>query len=99
MNKKTTAIFAYVGAICWPFWLIGFFAGDKEGAKFDLNQGLVLLLANIILGVVAIIPVVGAIITCVGGLACFVFAIMGIVNASKEVEKELPLIGKIKLLK
>lgn len=96
MNKKVTSIFAYLGLI---FWLIGFFAGDKEGAKVHLNQGLVLILANLILGVVAVIPVVGPIVSCVGSIAILVFAIMGIVYACKDEDKELPLIGKIQLLK
>ena len=38
MNKKVTSIFANLGII---FWLIGFLAGDKEGAKQFLNQGLI----------------------------------------------------------
>ncbi|MCM1101993.1 MAG: hypothetical protein NC079_07370 [Clostridium sp.] len=96
MNKKVTSIFAYLGLL---FWLIGFLAGDKEGAKFHLNQGLVLAIANIVLGVVAIIPFVGAIISCIGTIATFVFMIMGIVSACKDEEKPLPLIGKIQLLK
>lgn len=103
MTKKTTAIFAYVGYFCWIFWIIGFFAGDKEGAKYDLNQGLVLILASIAVGVVggiiSLIPVVGAIVYCAAGIALTVFAIMGIVAACKEEEKPLPLIGKIQLLK
>lgn len=99
MTKKTTAIFAYVGYFAWIFWIIGFFAGDKEGAKFDLNQGLVLIIISLVGSLVGFIPVVGTIITCVVGIAGLVFAIMGIVNACKEVEKELPLIGKIKILK
>ncbi len=96
MNAKVTGVFAYLGLI---FWLIGFFAGDKEGAKFHLNQGLVLFVANVILGVVAIIPILGTIVSMVGSIALMVFGIMGIVSAVKEEEKPLPLIGKIQLLK
>ncbi len=102
MNKKVTSIFAYLGLI---FWLIGFFAGDKEGAKFHLNQGLVLVIANVIVGVLSglgVIPVVGivfALVGCVLSVAVLVFAIMGIVSACKDEEKPLPLIGNIQLLK
>lgn len=95
MNKKVTSIFAYLGLI---FWLIGFLAGDKEGAKFHLNQGLVLILGNVIAGVVAVIPVVGAFVGCILSIAILVFAIMGIVSACKDEEKPLPLIGGIQLL-
>lgn len=95
MNKKVTSIFAYIGLI---FWLIAFLAGDKEGAKFHLNQGLVLAIAYVILGVVAVIPVVN-IIACIADVVLFVFSIMGIVSACKDEEKPLPLIGKIQILK
>lgn len=95
MNKKVTSIFAYLGLI---FWLIGFLAGDKEGAKFHLNQGLVLILGNVIAGVVAVIPVVGTFVGCILSVVILVFAIMGIVSACKDEEKPLPLIGGIQLL-
>ncbi len=96
MSKKVTSVFAYLGLI---FWLIGFLAGDKEGAKFHLNQGLVLAIAYIICGIVAVIPVVGTIVACIAEVALFVFSIMGIVYACKDEDKELPLIGKIQILK
>lgn len=96
MNKKVTSIFAYLGII---FWLIGFLAGDKEGAKFHLNQGLVLFIASFIISLLSIIPFVGIVISCVGYVAYLVFVVMGIISACKDEEKPLPLIGKIQLLK
>lgn len=89
MDKKVTGIIAYIGLIGW---FIAYIAGDRVGAKFHLNQALVLALAELI---VSWIPVVGGIL----GLVLFIFAIMGIVSAAKEEEKELPLIGGIKILK
>ncbi|MDE7251809.1 MAG: hypothetical protein K2O32_02535 [Acetatifactor sp.] len=96
MNKKVTSILAYLGLV---LWLIAFLAGDKEGAKFHLNQGLVLALGYIICSIIMVIPVVGAIVACIADVVLFVFAIMGIVSACKDEEKPLPLIGKIQLLK
>ena len=95
MNKKVTSIFAYLGLV---FWLIAFLAGDKEGAKFHLNQGLVIMLANIALGVLAVIPIIG-IVAGIASFVLFVFSIMGIVAACKDEDKELPLISKVTLLK
>lgn len=95
MNKKVTSIFAYLGLV---FWLIAYLAGDKEGAKFHLNQGLVLAIASIILSAVSAIPIVG-LVACVCSFVVFVFAIMGIVSACKDEEKPLPLVGKIQILK
>lgn len=92
MDKKVTSIFAYLGLI---FWLIGFLAGDKEGAKFHLNQGLVLIIALLIISFVLWIPLIG----CILFIAWLVFDIMGLVSACKDEEKPLPLIGGIQLLK
>lgn len=96
MSKKTTGIFAYLGPI---FWLIAFLAGDKEGAKIHLNQGLVLVLGEVILSAIGYVPVVGGIISLVGIIAIIVFDIMGIVYAATDKDQELPVIGQIKILK
>ena len=53
MNKKTTGIIAY---ITWIGWIVAFCAGDKEGAKFHLNQALVILIGQIIASAVNFIP-------------------------------------------
>ena len=100
MSKKVTSVLAYIGII---FWLIAFLAGDKEGAKFHLNQSLVLMIASYVWGfatgfVSVLVPVVGTIMSLVS-LVFTVFWIMGLVYAIKEEEKELPLIGAIKILK
>lgn len=103
MSKKATGIVSYITLIGW---LIAFLAGDKEGAKFHLNQSLVLIITNIILiivnAVLGNIPVLGVIIgiiVWICDIVLFVFWIMGLVHAIKEEEKELPLIGGIKILK
>ncbi|MBQ8194318.1 MAG: hypothetical protein IJZ47_03030 [Oscillospiraceae bacterium] len=103
MNAKTTGIVAY---LTWIGTLIAFLAGDKEGAKFHLNQALVLLIASLICsfaaGIVAIIPILGWIIALVLGLASFVifiFQIMGLVYAIQGVDKAVPLFGKFQILK
>ena len=88
MDTKTTSIVAY---ITWIGLIIALCAGDKEGAKFHLNQALVIFL----FGLLGIIP-------CVGWIWCvfiFVCWIMGLIAAINQEEKEVPLIGKIRLLK
>lgn len=95
MDKKITGIIAYIG---WIGWLIAYLAGDKEGAKFHLNQAGVLALASALLSVLAFVPVIrlfaGILTTVVG-----VFCIVGIIYAAQDQEKALPLIGGITLLK
>lgn len=103
MDKKVTGIIAYISQIGW---IIAFCAGDKEGAKYQLNQSLVLWIIWTVLGVIAsvagFIPVVGFIISLLAGICnivLFVFWIMGLINAIKEEDKPLPLIGGIQILK
>jgi uncharacterized membrane protein len=88
MDKKTTGIVAY---ITWIGLLIAILLGDREGAKFHVNQALVIWL----FGLLACIPCVGWI----WGIFCFVCAVMGFIFALNEEEKEVPLLGKVKLLK
>lgn len=96
MDTKTTGIVAY---LTWIGLLIAFLAGDKEGAKFHINQSLVLVLANIAIGIVAVIPVIGWIVGGVGGVFVFVCWIMAFIGACQGEEKEMPLLGKIKIIK
>ncbi len=104
MDKKTTGIISYLGIIGW---LIAYLAGDKEGAKFHLNQSLVLAIAEIALNILkailgSIIPwpvsVVFSVIMWAANILLLVMAILGIVSAAKEEDKPLPVIGTIKIL-
>ncbi len=88
MDAKTTGIVAY---LTWIGFLIAVLAGDKEGAKFHVNQALVILLFSLL----SIIPCIGWI----WAIFMFVCWIMGLIAAINEEEKEVPLIGKIRLLK
>lgn len=88
MDAKTTSIVAY---LTWIGLLIAILAGDKEGAKFHLNQALVIMLFSL-LGVIPCIGWIWAIFM----LVCW---IMGLIAAINQEEKEVPLIGKIRILK
>lgn len=88
MDKKTTSIVAYITLIGL---IVAFCAGDKEGAKFHLNQALVITLFSLLTWV----PFVGW----AWGIFMFVCWILGLIAAINQEEKEVPLIGTIKLLK
>lgn len=94
MDKKTTDIVAY---LTWIGFIIALVSGDKENSKFHLNQALVLNLFALI-GSLTWIPIIGII----AGLwslfvfVCWIIALIGAVNGE---EKEVPLLGKIKILK
>ena len=101
MDKKTTGWVAYLTVIGL---IIAFCTGDKEGAKFHLNQALALTIVSIagsiVIGIfTAISWEFGMIVSVIFNLFIFVCWILGIVAAINEEEKEIPLIGKIKLLK
>ena len=95
MDKKVTGIVAYIGIIGW---LIAYLAGDREGAKFHLNQALVLALASVLCSILSAIPLFGFV-AGLASLVVLVFAILGLVSAVKDEEKPLPIIGGIQLLK
>lgn len=88
MDKKTTSIVAYITLIGL---IIAFCAGDKEGAKFHLNQALVIWL----FGLLSVIPCIGQI----WAIFIFVCWIMGLIAAINQEEKPVPLIGNIQILK
>jgi len=89
MDKKITSIVAY---ITWIGLIVALVAGDKEGAKFHINQSLVIWLVGTISG---FIPLVNVVV----GFFCGICWVLGIYYAIKQEEKAVPLIGKIKLLK
>lgn len=94
MNKQITGMLAY---LTWIGWLIAFLAGDREGAKFHLNQGLVLAIAALLKGVLSFLHFPG-LLTWLFGVVLFVFCVIGIYNAYKGEEKELPIVGAFKIL-
>ena len=107
-NNKIMAVLAYLGILV----LIPILAAkDSKFARFHSNQGLVLLICDIVVSIVlgivtaiiALIPYVGPILSgiiwAVIPIVLLVFAILGIVNAVQGKAKELPIIGKFKILK
>jgi uncharacterized membrane protein len=107
-QNKIMAIFAYIGILV----LIPILAApNSKFARFHANQGLVLLIVDVAVGVVTsvlgvilgFIPVVGALIVALIsaalGILLLVLMILGIVNAANGQAKELPLIGSFRLLK
>lgn len=106
-KNKAMGILAYLGILV----LIPIFAAkDSPFARFHANQGLILCIAAIIYGVAY--SILSSIILAISwrlyflvsiiGLVGIVFAVLcviGIINALNGKAKELPVIGKYKLLK
>ncbi|MDR2281765.1 MAG: DUF4870 domain-containing protein [Sphingobacterium sp.] len=98
MTNKTLSIVSYITLIGW---LIAYFSG-KENAnsllKYHLRQSFGLLITSIVFNVVvsiliSIIPFLGLL--SYVGIVFLGLMIIGIINASNEVEKPLPLIGRL----
>lgn len=106
-KNKAMGILAYLGILV----LIPIFAAkDSPFARFHANQGLILCIAAIIYGVAY--SILSSIILAISwrlyflvsiiGLVGILFAVLcviGIINALNGKTKELPVIGKYKLLK
>lgn len=93
-KNKIMAVLAYI------IFLIPLLAAkDSPFAKFHTNQGLILFLAGIAVAILSVIPIIGWIIGIVAPIAITVLAVIGIIAAAKGEAKELPLIGKFKILK
>ena len=93
-KNKVMAVLAHI-----LFFIPLLAAKDSKFARFHTNQGLVLFLGGIIASVVAVIPVIGWIVAPIAGLVITVLAVIGIINALNGRAKELPVIGKFKILK
>ena len=99
-NNKVYAILSYIGIL----FLVGLIAAPKSKfARFHVNQGLVLFIAEVLLGVVSgivsFIPVVSTVVGTLAGLLSLVYLCIGIYNTASGRAKELPLIGGISLIK
>ncbi len=108
-RNKVLSLFSYLGILL----LIPLLAtNNSKYARFHVNQGLILFIVEIAWGVVSgilsvIFGLTGvtalvALFSVVSGLVSlllFVLAILGIVNAVTGKAKELPVIGKFRLLK
>lgn len=107
-QNKVFGILAYFGIL---FLVPLLAAPDSQYAKFHANQGIVLFIADIILGVCigilsaifAFIPIFGwimaSLISAAIGIIILVMVILGIVNACSGEPKKLPVIGGITILK
>lgn len=96
MSAKTTGIVAYLTMIGW---LISYFGGDREGAKVHMNQSLVLFLLNIICMLASNLGTWMALLFTLAEFALGILRLIGFGYACIGQNTELPLIGKIHILK
>ena len=94
--NKMMALLSYI-----IFFIPLLAAKESRYAMFHANQGLILFLAGVVVSIAgSIIPILGwFIILPVGCIIVAVLGIMGIINAWKGVAKDLPIIGKLRIIK
>ena len=96
-KNKIMGVLAYLGILVLVPLLS---AKDSPFAQYHANQGLVLLIAGVIVGAASAFPIIGwFIVGPIGGILLFILAIMGIINAANGEMKPLPLIGQYTILK
>ena len=102
-NNKVMGVLSYLGILVIIPLLA---AKESKFARFHANQGLILVIVEIlaaaVLGALSGIPLIGwifSIASALIGIASLVLAIIGIVNVVNGKAKELPIIGGYKLLK
>ena len=106
-NNKAMGILSYLGILV----LIPILAAkDSPFARYHANQGLVLLLCEVGFSVASMIlsvifaflgplALLWTLVAALVNIAFLVLLILGIVNAAQGMAKELPLIGKFRILK
>lgn len=104
-DNKVIFVLSYLGVL---FFLPLVACPDSKVGRFHANQGLVLLIAGIAGQIVLTILssfapwglwIIFSLLSMVYGLAIFILAILGMVNAYKLEQKPLPVIGTITILK
>ena len=93
-KNKAMGLLAYI-----LFFIPLLAAKDSPFARYHANQGLVLFLCGLISSVLWIIPILRWIIAPILSIVITVLAVIGIINAVNGKAKELPIIGKFKILK
>ena len=88
MDKRTTAIVAYITFIGL---IIALCVGDRDGARFHINQALVIWL----FGLLSVVPVIGWF----WGIFIAVCWVIGLIHAINDDETPVPLIGNVQILK
>lgn len=104
-QNKVFYILAYLGIL---FFLPLVACPESKTGRFHANQGLVLLLTGvagqIVLGIIGLLLpwylwTISSLLTFAWSICILVLVIIGMMNANKGLEKGLPVIGGIRLIK
>lgn len=91
-----------LGYLCYlgPLLMIPLLLKPKSRfLRYHCNQGLLLLIAAVLVGICDGLPGIGWLIGIAGSIATVIWLIQGMMNVNKGVRRPLPLIGDITILK
>ena len=106
-KNKVMNILAYIGILV----LVPIFAAkESKSARFNANQGLVILIlaaaGSITFGILSaifskvfVLKLVFDVVAWAWSVCCAVLMVLGIVNSARGLVKELPIVGGVKILK
>jgi len=90
-DNKLFAILSYIGILC----LIPLLMKKKDSfVFFHAKQGLILFIAEAITNLIAMVPVLGWVVSVILWAFLVVLSIMGIINVLAGKTKEIPVLGK-----
>ena len=95
-NNKLYALSSYFG----PFVILSFLKSkESDFTKFHCNQGILLCMMYVLSGIIFLLPNIGMPLGFAMSFTSLSFSVMGMSNVFKKTKKELPIIGKYKILK
>ena len=99
-NETLMGILAYLGILALVPYLV------KDQSTFvhahavrGMNLFLLEVIAWVAVGILSWVPVLNDVLSSVVGLASFVFSLIGIIYVANHEDKDLPLIGSVRLIK
>jgi len=101
MTNRTMAIVAYITIIGWIVAYLSYRKSDDKSplVKYHLTQSIGIILFSIVLSIVSgvlvgILPSLATLFYIIS-LCPFILMLMGIITASNEAQRPIPLIGKL----
>lgn len=89
-SNKGIAAIGYIGIL----FLIPLLKKDSAYAQFHGKQGMILFIFEVVCWFVAMIPVIGYMISVLGSIFAFILFIIGLMNALNGKKQPLPVIGQ-----